>query len=299
LLVIAHAAAFSVTTSKPPQQRVYWDGLAESGFRYPLDFDLTSLVRSYPLHGAASSAIRKSLSIVEEGLRLQLLSSSVRISEQQLPEIQDLLIEASKILTVPTPELYIQSSSVANAYTLASVTSKNSNSKSDKSPASKPIIVVTSALLEQCSPPEIQAILGHELGHLKCEHSIYLTLGSLIASTLPIQNQFVQDWRLAAEYSCDRAALLVAQDIDVVNGAMLKLFAGTNNEDLNVEAFLAQSQEYDELLEKSNPLVKRSIQRERRTHPLPVRRLSELKKWSESDEYQKLLKRAAQLDQYL
>ena len=30
--------------------------------------------------------------------------------------------------------------------------------------------------------------------------------------------KLTQDWRLAAEYSCDRAALLVAQDVNVVAG---------------------------------------------------------------------------------
>lgn len=65
------------------------------------------------------------------------------------------------------PELCVQSSPQANANTLAL------QGKDDK-PA---IVVVTSALLDRCTDEEVQAIFGHELGHLKWSHSLYLTLG--------------------------------------------------------------------------------------------------------------------------
>lgn len=288
--------ALSSSSSTKGSTRVSWKGLADSAFRHPLDFDLTSLVRSSPFNGVATNAVRRSLSVVEEGLRLQLLSSSVKVSPSQLSEVYSLLEEACEILDLSyTPELYIQSSSVANAYTLAVNTE-----------SSPPIVVVTSALLDQCSLPEIQAIIGHELGHLKCEHSLYLTLGSLLSSILPTvligqrnNDRIVEDWRLAAEYSCDRAALLVAQDIKVVNGAMVKLFAGTNSQKLNTEAFVAQCLEYEQKLKAANPLVRASIARERRSHPLPVRRVAELERYAKSEEYETILKRAAQLGQFL
>ena len=66
-------------------------------------------------------------------------------------------------------------------------------------------------------------MLAHELGHLKCDHGIWLTLANVIAvSTLQLPGigrilyRNVEDslmrWVRAAELSCDRAALLVAQD---------------------------------------------------------------------------------------
>eukprot|EP00980_Cylindrotheca_fusiformis_P005355 scaffold1138_cov128-Cylindrotheca_fusiformis.AAC.37 len=297
LYLLLAFSSFSVTfsltsSSSKQQQRVCWKGLTPSGFRHPLDNDLTALVRSLPFHGAASNVVRRGLSLVEERLRLQLLSSSVKVSSKQLPWLEASFLEACEILAISPPELYVQSNVQANAYTLAT--------KSEDGGSKKPILVVTSALLDQCTLPEIQAILGHELGHLKCEHSLYLSLGSVLGSALPIRKNLVQDWRLAAEYSCDRAALLVAQDIHVVNGAILKLYAGTGSQqDLNIESFIAQSEEYDELLKDASPLIKRSIRQERRTHPLPIRRLAELKKWEASDSYQKLLQRAAQLEQVM
>ena len=64
---------------------------------------------------------------------------------------------------------------------------------------------------------------------------ILLTLGGLASTPLrglPLvgsqAEKLLQKWRLAAEYSCDSAALLVSQDVTIVAGAMLKLFAGTS-----------------------------------------------------------------------
>lgn len=314
-LQIPHALSLSTTTttsSTAPtiSPRVAFANLDESSFRHPLDRDLTSRIKSAPFSGIAQEGLRRTFPVVEEAVRLDLLSTSVKVSPQQLPEIHELLIEACEVLyLIPgrtssnnnqqdnkkIPELYIQSSSQANAYTLAL-----------RGRSAPPIVVVTSALLDQCTEPEIQAILGHELGHLKCEHALYLTLGGL-AST-PIRNlpflgssadNLLQRWRLAAEYTCDRAALLVAQDPKVVAGALLKLFAGTSKYSMSTEAFVAQCVEYDELLKSANPLVRASIQRQQRTHPLPVRRVAELEKWSESVEYKSILKSGTEMSSYM
>ena len=280
------SSAFSATASS---RRVSLTGIDASEFRHPLDKDLTAFVRAAPLSGVGERAIRRSLAVVEQGVRLDLLGSSIKVSKSQLPELYEAVQECSRILDLEyTPELYVQSNPQANAFTLA---------LSDKGSGTAPIIVVTSALLDRCTDEEVMAIIGHECGHLKCEHSLYLTLGGLVSAplrALPFVGSQVesiqQSWRLAAEYSCDRAALLVAQDVDAVAGAMLKLFAGTARA-TNPQAFVDQTREYDELLEGANPLVRRSVRMQdaQRTHPLPVRRVSELQKWFDSKDYAKIL----------
>ncbi|KAL7447010.1 hypothetical protein ACHAXM_011087 [Skeletonema potamos] len=263
-------------------------GIDASQFRHPLDRDLTNFFSKAPLSGIATEAIRRSLSIVEQGVRLDLLSSSVKVSPNQMPELYESMQEAASILDMEVvPELYVQSSPQANAYTLAL------QGQDKNKPA---IVVVTSALLDRCSDKEVQAIIGHELGHLKCSHSLYLTLGGLASTPLrglPLlgsqAEQLLQEWRLAAEYSCDRAALLVSQDVNVVAGAMLKLFAGTSRA-TNTQAFIDQSREYEQLLKDANPMVRASIRMQQRTHPLPVKRVGELENWFKSDEYKAIVK---------
>ena len=111
---------------------------------------------------------------MEQGTRIDLLGSSVKVSDNQLQTLHKAMEDASRLLDIDiTPELYVQSSSQANAYTLA-LSQKET----------KPIVVVTSALLDRCSDEEVEAIIGHELGHLKCSHSLYLTLGGLASAPL-------------------------------------------------------------------------------------------------------------------
>lgn len=285
LHTLGAALAFSDSASVS-RSRIRLKGIDATQFRHPLDRDLTSLVQRLPLSDLAENAIRASLSLVEQGTRLDLLSSSVKVSPQQMPELYKSMEDASQLLDMEVmPELYVQSSSQANAFTLAL-------QGRDGKP---PIVVVTSALLDRCTDDEIEAIIGHELGHLKCSHSLYLTLGGLATAPLrglPVlgsqAEQQLQQWRLAAEYSCDRAALLVAQDVNVVAGAMLKLFAGTSRAN-NTQAFIDQSREYEQLLADANPLVKMSIRMQQRTHPLPVKRVAELEKWFNTDEYKNIL----------
>lgn len=286
LSTIGAGLAFSAKSAPP---KIQLKGIDASQFRHPLDRDLTSFVQNAPFTGLAEEAIRRSLSLVEQGTRLDLLSSSVKVSPQQMPELHKSMEDAAGLLDMEVvPELYIQSSPQANAFTLALQSRDNK----------PPIVVVTSALLDRCNDDEVQAIIGHELGHLKCSHSLYLSLGSIASAPvrgLPFlgsqAEQLLQRWRLAAEYSCDRAALLVSQDVNVVAGAMLKLFAGTSRA-TNTQAFIEQSREYEELLKDANPLVRSSIRMQQRTHPLPVKRVAELEKWFNSDEYQKIIEQS-------
>lgn len=69
---------------------------------------------------------------------------------------------------------------------------------------------------------------------------------------LPAISGTVEDgllrWLRAAELTCDRAALLVAQDSRVVASALMKLAGGSPAlaAELNVDAFLRQARSYDE-----------------------------------------------------
>ncbi|PWZ27148.1 Cysteine--tRNA ligase, chloroplastic/mitochondrial [Zea mays] len=79
------------------------------------------------------------------------------------------------LLNTEAPDLYIRQNPVPNAYTLAI------NGK-------KPFIVVHTSLVELLTPRELQAVLAHELGHLKCDHGVWLTFANILtmgAYTVP------------------------------------------------------------------------------------------------------------------
>lgn len=262
-------------------------GLKANHFRHPLDLEATNSLKQLP---GLDLLVRQLLgSLGEQFFYLDNIASSVLVSEQQLPELHELLIEACQVLDLEPPQLYVRQHPVPNAYTFAMR-------------GKKPFVVVHTSLIELLTPEEIQAVIGHELGHLKCEHSVYLTLanlvvlaagqlstlGALIAQTL--QNQILQ-WVRCAEFTCDRAALLATQDPRVVSSVLMKLAGGspTLAPKLNLDAFLAQARAYDESSSTELGILLSEAQTGQLTHPLPVLRAREIDRWASSKDYESLL----------
>ncbi|MEO1149252.1 MAG: M48 family metallopeptidase, partial [Cyanobacteria bacterium J06638_22] len=145
----------------------------------------------------------------------------------------------------------------------------------------------------------------HELGHLKCDHSVYLTLANLLAIAasqlpfgellLPTFQTQIMEWVRCAEFTCDRAALLVVQDARTVASLLMKLSGGSPNlaSQLNVDAFLEQARAYDQAIDSELGTVIKQVRSQDMTHPLPVLRAREIERWFSSADYIALLKREA------
>ncbi|NJO41336.1 MAG: M48 family metallopeptidase [Cyanobacteria bacterium CRU_2_1] len=268
-------------------------GLKSDQFRHPLDLQATQALRQIP---GMDLVVRSLLgSVAEQFFYVQNIASSVLVGEQQLPHLHKLLIEACQILDLEPPQLYVRQHPVPNAYTFAMR-------------GKQPFIVLHTSLIELLMPEEIQAVIAHELGHLKCEHSVYLTLanllvlaagqlapiGTVIAQSL--QNQLLQ-WVRCAEFTCDRAALLVAQDPRVVASVLMKLSGGSPSlaPQLNLDAFLAQARSYEQMSNDEVGKMLRELQTAQLTHPVPVLRAKEIDRWASSQDYQSLLQRRPML----
>ena len=263
-------------------------GLKADHFRHPLDLEATATLRQLP---GLDLIVRTALGpLAEQVFYLDNISSSVLVSDRQLPHLHSLLLEACKILDLEAPQLYIRQHPVPNAYTFAMR-------------GKQPFIVVHTALIDLLTPAEIQAVIGHELGHLKCDHSVYLTLANLLtmaASQLPLgevlvptfQSQ-IMEWIRCAEFTCDRAALLVVQDAKTIASLLMKLSGGSPSLSplLNVDAFLDQARAYDAAAASEVGEVIKQLRTQDLTHPLPVLRAREIDRWSNSPEYQTLLNR--------
>ncbi|CAN1295711.1 Plastoglobule-localized metallopeptidase 48, chloroplastic [Linum perenne] len=280
-----------VSVGRADSSSVVFRDLEADDFRHPLDKQNTLLLRAIPGLNEIGKAVLGSLS--EQIMLLENIGTSVLVSENQLSELHQLMTEAAKILNVEAPDLYVRQSPVPNAYTLA-ISGK------------KPFVVVHTSLVELLTRKELQAVLAHELGHLKCDHGVWLTfaniltlgaytvpgIGSLIAQTLEEQ---LFRWIRAAELTCDRAALLVAQDPKVVISLLMKLCGGSPSiaDQLNVDAFLEQARSYDRASASPMGWYIRNAQTRQLSHPLPVLRAREIDEWSRSQEYKKLLKRSS------
>ena len=262
-------------------------GLRADHFRHPLDLQATTNLKQLP---GLDLVVRNLLGpIAEQFFYLENIASSILVSDQQLPDLHKLLLEACTVLDLEPPQLYVRQHPVPNAYTFAMR-------------GKQPFIVVHTALIELLTPEEVQAVIAHELGHLKCEHGVYMTLvnilvlaagqlpsvGATIAQSLQAQ---LLEWVRCAEFSCDRAALLATQDPRVVASVLMKLAGGSPSlsSQLNLDAFLSQARAYDNISnDQIGEMLKQALTAQL-THPVPVLRAREIDRWGSSQDYQALL----------
>lgn len=273
-------------TSSLKEGKAIFKNLQGSMFAHPLDKQTTARLSNLPF---LESITRRILGFAEAIAQLENMSTSVLVGPQQMSSIYQSLSAACQILDMEEPEVYIKQNPIPNAYTLAIR-------------GRKPFIVLHSSIIELLSEKELQAVIAHELGHLKCEHSLWITTLNLLiigatgvneALSLPLQRS-LYEWLRSAELSCDRAALLVSQDVHVVASVFMKLSGGARNkiDELNVEAYIEQSLNFDKEAKKIGARLINMGVDQVMSHPVPVVRVKELLEWSRSGEYIGLLRRA-------
>lgn len=262
-------------------------GLKADSFRHPLDLQATTSLKQIP---GLDMMVRNWLGpMAEQVFYVENIASSVLVGEKQLPDLHKLLLEACNILDIEPPQLYIRQHPAPNAYTFAMR-------------GKQPFIVMHTSLVDMLTPQEIQAVIAHELGHLKCDHSVYLTpvnilvlaaaivpnVGTFIAQAIQAQ---LLEWVRCAEFTCDRAALLATQDPKVVMSVLMKLAGGspTLAPQLNLDAFIAQARAYDDISKTEIGEMVKEARTAQLTHPVPVLRAREIDRWASSKEYQSLL----------
>lgn len=93
----------------------------------------------------------------EKAAKIDLLSTAIRLGENQMPEVYGLLPPICEQLGIDTPELYYVRDRQANAATFGSV---------------HPCIYVTSGLVNKLPLNLLPSVLAHECGHIACKHRL-------------------------------------------------------------------------------------------------------------------------------
>lgn len=262
-------------------------GLKADSFRHPLDLEATKALKQIP---GIDLIVRNLLGpVAEQVFYVENIASSILVGKEQLPDLNELLLDACKTLDIEPPQLYVRQHPAPNAYTFAMR-------------GKQPFVMLHTSLIDILTPEEIQAVIAHELGHLKCDHSLYLTPVNLLilaTSSLPavgvviaqtIQTQLLE-WIRCAEFTCDRAALLATQNPKVVMSVLMKLAGGSPklSSQLNLDAFIAQARAYEEISKNELGELVKAARTAQLTHPVPVLRAREIDRWASSKEYQNLL----------
>ncbi|MEW6557479.1 MAG: M48 family metallopeptidase [Elusimicrobiota bacterium] len=210
-------------------------------FIHLLDKDALEKVKKIPFLRTVTQKI------FELGLErvyyIENMADNLKITPLQYPKIYKMLQQGCEILDISEPELYIDMNPEPNAYTYG---------------VNKPFIVITSGLVELLEDDELLAVIGHELGHIKCQHVLYQSVLQILTESLemtivglatvpllPLKLALL-DWGRKSEFSADRTRLLVTQNLDVCINVEMKLAGGSKKleSQLNKEEFMKQANSF-------------------------------------------------------
>ncbi len=271
-----------------------YTGISSETFRHPLDQQAEQALRSVP---GFDLVARKFVEFLYERPQfVYLMGNSIQVGPRQYSTIYRLFRECVRDLDIhPEPALFVNQNPQVNSYALGQ---------------EHPYVVVNTGLLDLLTEAEIRTVLAHELGHIKCGHTILIQMGlwamnaaSMLSEvTLGLGNLVSSgliyafyEWRRKAELSSDRAALLVMDDLDTVMQTMMKLAGGSSQygHECSLNEFIHQSENYQELDQDNlNQIYKFLLYNGANgsllTHPFPVDRIRYLREWATSEEYRQI-----------
>jgi Zn-dependent protease with chaperone function len=230
---------------------------------------------------------------LDRWMYLNNMSTSVRCGPRQYGTLYEILRESCHRLDMAEPELYISGNPFPNAFTGG---------------VERPYIIVRSSIVDTLTDDELVHLIGHELGHIKLGHILYMSVARVVLPLLELVGRRTfglgdvasvglilafAEWLRQAEFSSDRAGLLATQDIGISMHANLALTAGPNRlrHEANLEDFVNQARSYQDAT--NSDMIGRAIwfmiYQSNASHPLPVQRTRELDRWYKSGDYQRIV----------
>lgn len=256
-----------------------------SKFIHPDDLAAQQALEAIPM---APSIMKTVLNLGLESLFYGLnMAQHVRLSPKQLPEIYNLLPPICKQLEIEEPEFYLEMNPAPNAYSLGDT---------------HRFISVTSGLIDHLTVDEVRAVIAHECGHLVCRHTLYHSVAQEIIKAMAFKVDLSKTiepifyalmyWERKGELSCDRVGAYVAGK-DVMISALTRLASGSESitKHINLEEFVRQSEIYEGI--RTDGFLNRTLQTSAilvQNHPFTATRVRELLIWSETEEYQSLIR---------
>jgi heat shock protein HtpX len=102
--------------------------------------------------------------------KLVLMSTGAHVvSESEAPQLHGMITRLCAIADLPKPKVAIVRTEVPNAF----ATGRNQNNA---------IVAVTTGIMDKLSPAELEAVLAHELSHVKNRDMAVLTIASFIST---------------------------------------------------------------------------------------------------------------------
>ncbi len=264
---------------------------------HPLDRQALAALKAIP---GVDTILKKFLALTYESyFRVVFLASCVKVTERQYPDLHAKLEIATNTLGVEKPDFFV---SVADPF------DGGLGFNAFSSGVEKPFIVVNSLLAERLTDEEVLSVIAHEVGHIHSQHMLYraaalilvlltryalitnpLTAGVAALLSLTLQAALL-NWYQKSEFSADRAGLLVTQNPQAVQTALMKMAGGTLASKINYDEFVAQARAFDKNYDENlSDKFWTLIAAAQTTHPFPIWRVSEILKWVDDGGYQEVL----------
>jgi Zn-dependent protease with chaperone function len=270
-------------------------------FAHPLDLSgmqgiLDGIVR-VPLLGRELATLQRD---IEDEFYLLNLADNLKLSARQGASMYGLVESVSRRFGIPTPNVFIDSTSEVSSYALG---------------GRNPSLVFTSGLVDSFPEPATRAVIGHELGHVICDHTFYRLMAennqafSRLTDVVPLLGPAISfgivmqlfDWYKKSELSADRAALLATEDLSAVQDYVLRT-AGASSKlapEVSLAEFGAQADEFlVEVKRRRQQNVGRRLRlllssvmlnRGPGKNPWPALRFKAISEWATSRQYAHLL----------
>ena len=257
-------------------------GISSRSWEHPADRAALAALRKLPVFDEVLKTLFGFFG--EKPIRLAFQANALRVSEHQYGHIYERYRDIVETLDTEEYPLYVSQTPIANAGAYG---------------MDKPFIILNSGTVLILNDDELSFILGHEVGHIVSGHVLYRTMMVLLIQLASLGFPIVGlaaravlmgllEWSRKSELSSDRAGLLSIQDADVAMTAMMKMAGGGTSSNLDLGEFVRQAEDYREGGDVADHVFK-VLNLLGVTHPFWVLRLSEVRSWIESGEYDRIV----------
>ena len=164
-------------------------------------------------------------------------------------------------------------------------------------------MVFPSGSIDLLTAEELNFLIGHELGHMKCGHKTYHMLteamyrpmvGSDMEFIMSLIKMPLLNWYRVSDFTADRMGLLCCQDIEVAIKTMIKM-AGLPKKyhnQIHIESFIQQAIDFNKNHSGFFDEMVKYLSINAACMPWLVLRASELLIWYQSGEYDRILNKS-------